>query len=462
MRCFSNIKLAKPIVLTVAGALFFTVHTHAATIVVEYPKDHVVYQRDADDTAALRIRGTISDVAGAASVEARFNGGPWQALPTPAADGKFTGTITGHTGQGKLEVRSVAEPDSVAVVAPVAVGDLFLVTGQSNADGRGSVNVTLAETNPFVGAKFREGLWSKGDDPSDSGGEHASPWPIVLDTLIPEQKIPMAFIQAAAGSTVVRQWRKGETYFDRAMTILREATDGSMAVKAVLYYQGENDITHYNQFSVLGDYGRYKEHLTAMLADFHDELGVPVLVGQITNLLDERDRNDGVRRAQQESWSESPYALPGAVTYDIFPTDGVHYREADNMRAFAGRWTYAIRNAFYANPQQPQAQLLSVKRSSDTEIELTFDGELTVSDWRGETAARPTGFRVVTADGSLGDNNISAVSVEEKTVLLEFATPLPDKARFFYGSGNDGQGKPVLRVGQTGQPVPMQFDVPID
>ncbi len=445
-----------------ASMLCFAASTPAATIVVEYPKDHVLYQRDADDTAALRIRGIVSDATGAATVEARFNGGPWQALPTPAADGKFSGTIKGHTGQGALEVRSVAEPDSVAVVKAVAVGDLFLVTGQSNADGRGSVNVTLAETNPFVGAKFREGQWSKGDDPSDSGGKHASPWPLVLNALIPEQKIPMGFVQAAAGSTVVRQWRKGGDYFDRAMTTLHEATDGGMGVKAVLYYQGENDITHHNQFSVLGDYGLYKENLMAMLSDFHEALGVPVLVGQITNLLDERERNDGVRRAQQESWTESLYALPGAVTYDIFPTDGVHYREADNMRVFAGRWTYAIRNAFYEKTPRPLAQLLSVKRTSDTEIQLTYDCELTVSDWRGETAERPTGFRVVTSEGSLGDNAISAVRVVGKTVVLQFATPLPDQARFFCGSGKDGQDKPVLRVGQTGQPVPMVFDVPVD
>ena len=450
------------ITLILASTLSFAAKLPAATIVVDYPQAHVLYQRDAADVGILRIRGTVSDVAEPAPLEARFNGGPWQELGASTADGKFAGSISGSTGQGQLEVRVAEKPDSITSVAPVAVGDLFLITGQSNADGRGSVNVTLAETNPFVGAKFREGRWSKGDDPSDSGGEHASPWPIVLNALIPEQKVPMGFVQGAAGSTVVRQWRKGESYFERAMTILREATDGAMGVKAVLYYQGENDITHYNQFSVLGDYALYKEHLTAMLFDFHEALSVPVLVGQITNLLDERDRNDGVRRAQQESWSESPYALPGATTYDIFPTDGVHYREADNMKVFAGRWTYAIRNAFYTNPPRPLAQLLSVKRVSDTEIQLTYDCELTISDWRGKTASRPTGFRVVSADGSLGDGSIGAARVAGKAVVLKFASPVPDGARFYYGSGNDGQDKAVLRVGETGQPVPMVFDVSIE
>lgn len=331
-----------------------------AAVVVDFPQPYVLYQRDGANTSGMQIRGRPVGITDPGQVEARFNGGPWQTLDAASDDGKFSGSIVGRTGQGKLEVRCAGQPDAVTAVEPVAVGDLFLVTGQSNADGRGSVNVTLADTNPFVGVKYQGDRWSRGDDPSDNSGKHASPWPIVLDTLIPEQKVPMGFVQAAAGSTVVRQWRKEGQLYKRAMTLLQKATDGGMAVKAVLYYQGENDITHYNKLSVLGDYKQYKAHLTAMVADFHADLKAPVLVGQITNLWPQRDRNDGVRRAQQEIWSESPHAQPGAVTYDIFPCDGVHYRDAKNMQTFAGRWTYAIRNALYTNSPQRPPQLVAV------------------------------------------------------------------------------------------------------
>jgi Carbohydrate esterase, sialic acid-specific acetylesterase len=432
-----------------------------AAIVVDYPQPYVLYQRDAADTGEVRIRGTLSGITEPCRVEARFNGGPWQTLDAATEEGRFTGTIAGHTGQGKLEVRSASHPDSVTVVEPVAVGDLFLVTGQSNADGRGSVNVTLADANPFVGVKYQGETWSRGGDPSDDSGKYASPWPIVLNTLIPEQKIPMGFVQTAVGSTVVRQWRKEGQLYERAMSLLHKATDGGMAVKAVLYYQGENDITHHNHLSVLGDYEQYKTHLTAMVADFHTDLKAPVLVGQITNLAPDRNRNDGIRRAQQEIWSESPHARPGAVTYDILPTDGVHYRDPVNMRAFAERWTYAIRNALYAQSPKRPPQLIAVKRTSDTDLQLTYDRVLSVSDWQGKPSARPAGFRVVTGDVSLGDTDINSASVQGKTVLLRFHLPVPDAARFFYGSGDDAQNKPVLRDPKTGQPVPLRFDVPI-
>ena len=147
----------------------------------------------------------------------------------------------------------------------------------------------------------------------------------------------MGFIAAAVGSTVVKEWRKGGRLYERMLKIVAAATDGSNRVKAVLYYQGENDITHYHPLSALGDYRAYKSDLKAAIRDFHDDLGVPVLVGQITNLLSDRMKNDNIRKAQQELWSELPFALPGAVTYDIRPSDGVHYRDEANLRAFAGR-----------------------------------------------------------------------------------------------------------------------------
>jgi hypothetical protein len=51
----------------------------------------------------------------------------------------------------------------------------LLITGQSNADGRGDARVALLGSNPFVGVKYRQGLWSRGDDPSANDGDYGSP-----------------------------------------------------------------------------------------------------------------------------------------------------------------------------------------------------------------------------------------------------------------------------------------------
>ena len=249
--------------------------------------------------------------------------------------------------------------------------------------------------------------------------------------------------------------------FTRMTAMVRKATDGGMGVKAVLYYQGENDITHWNKLSVLGDYKQYKTHLAAMVKDFHDQLKAPVLVGQITNLGNKRDRNDGVRRAQQEIWTESPNARPGSVTYDVFPTDGCHYRTEANMRAFAGRWSFAIRNALYRARPCPAPRLLEAKRLPGERVRLTYDRAICVSTWKGDKAERPLGFRIETDAAALSDKDITRARVDGKTVLLSFAKPIPADAKLCYGSGADAQGKPVLRDAETGQPVSMLFSVPL-
>jgi hypothetical protein len=436
--------------------------SHAATLEVEYPPPFALIQRAATGTTAIPVRVRLAgDAPPPAAVEARWQEGPWQALEWDAPGRCFVGKVQATPGQAALAVRVPAAPAETVTVEPVLVGDLFVVTGQSNADGRGEEMVRLADGNPCLGAKYRAGQWSRGDDPSDDGGQCASPWPIVLNTLIPEQRVPMGFIQAAVGSTVVRQWRRGGDMFARMETMVRQATGGTLAVKAVLYYQGENDITHYNTLTVLGDYEQYRTHLRAMVGDMYDLLHAPVLVGQITNLLDLPERNNGVRRAQQESWDECPHALPGAVAYDIFPTDGVHYRDARNLRAFAERWAFAVRNALYGQPPVPRPRLLAVAAAGPAAITLTFDRPLAISAWTGEPAARACGVRVTGATPPLTDADVTATDLADRRVTVSFARPLPEGALFWYGSGSDGQGKPVLRDAATGIPVPLAFGLPV-
>ena len=249
--------------------------------------------------------------------------------------------------------------------------------------------------------------------------------------------------------------------FARMEKMVRAATGGTLAVKAVLYYQGENDITHYNTLSVLGDYEQYRLHLRAAVEDMHGLLKAPVLVGQITNLLDLPERNNAVRRAQQEIWDECPQATrPGAIAYDIFPTDGVHYRDARNLGAFAERWTFAVRQAFYAKAPAPRPRLLSARRTGPAVLSLTYDRPLAVSAWTSEASAKACGLRV-TGAVTLTDADVLATEVSGALVTVTWARALPTPAALWYGYGSDGQGKAVLRDATTGIPVPLVFGVPV-
>ena len=69
-------------------------------------------------------------------MEARFNGGAWADIDTTDVDGAFSGTLADQAeGQGSVEVRRKNDATSAASVAYVGVGDIFVIGGQSNAEG---------------------------------------------------------------------------------------------------------------------------------------------------------------------------------------------------------------------------------------------------------------------------------------------------------------------------------------
>ncbi len=439
---------------------------------IEYPHAYTLFQRDTATSGVVKIRGSFPADQRPERIEARLDGKAWQVVDARPDRGEFAGTISVPVGQGLLEVRAMGCAGLTANVACVGVGDLFLIAGQSNADGRGRECVKLDPSNPYMGVKYLHGAWSPGDDPSANdttptstttaaaNNESASPWPIALNRLIPDQNVPMGFIAAAVGSTVVKQWRRPGKFYMRALEMAKAATDGSLRIRAVLYYQGENDITHHNKLSVLGDYTEYKTNLMAAIGDFWEDYKAPVLVGQITNLLQDRAKNDNVRRAQQEAWKEQPHALPGAVTYDIYPTDGVHYRAAANMKAFSDRWSAAILCGVYGRHAMAGPELVRMHREGENKIVLIYNQPLTLESWDGRTGTKADGFGFMEGDRLLEDVQVVSTKIDGKEALVELNRDLPADLRVAYGSGADGQGQIVLRSAITRLPVPMIFGWP--
>ena len=450
-------------IVMIVWAMLASVAASAADVEnleVLYPVPYALFQRDTPTAGTLRIRGRYPIDIRPGQIEARFCGRAWQVLDPNPKDGVFAGSLRESLGQGDVEVRATAA-GLAATVACVGIGDLFVVTGQSNADGRGARHVALDPQNLYLGVKFRRNAWSPGGDPSANDTDDGSPWPRVLNELIPEQRVPIGYVQAAVGSTVVKQWRKGGNMYGRMLQMVEAATGGAMKVAAVLYYQGENDITHHHRLSVLGNFPAYHENLLAVVTDLHQDLNCPVLVGQITNLLSDRNRNDNVRRAQQLVWAESPHARPGAVVYDIFPTDGVHYRDDANMQAFAGRWTHAIRASVYGAAGSENPKFQRAVAVDATTVRITFDRNLKIETWDGKRGAKAFGFRFDGGEAALTDQDVISTAVSGPHVTVTLGRPLPPAARLFYGSGADGQGKATLRDAATGLPVRMIFDAPL-
>lgn len=441
---------------------------------IQFPQPYTLFQRDATGQGAVHIRGSFPADERPERVEARFGGRAWQMVDSKPGPDRFDGTIPAAVGQGLLEVRGAGGSHLAASVPCVGVGDLFLITGQSNADGRGVEMVALDPTNPYVGVKYSGNEWSEGCDPSSSDGKHSSPWPAVLNRLIPDQKVPIGFITAAVGSTVVKQWRKvqgasADKAWDpggmhaRAMKMVGDATGGSMKIRAVLYYQGENDLTHWNGLSVEGNYEEYKAGLMAAISDFWNELHVPVLVGQITYETD-RLKCDNIRRAQQEVWTDNPHARQGPVTYDISGESGWtgHFTTAAEMQAYSGRWSAAILSAIYGRKECASPKLVRVVKSAERQLTFTYDQAMTLKAWNGRAGMNVEGFAFREGMEAVQDMRVTATEIRDKEVVVDVNRPVSLTLLIDYGNGADGQGRVILRSAATGLPAPMLFGRSLD
>jgi hypothetical protein len=99
------------------------------------PQPYQIYQRDSNDRADLQIKGTYGGTP--TVIEARYNHGDWQTIDAAPTDGKFSGIMRAQSaGQGTLEVRFANDTAVKRRQRYVGIGDVYLVAGQSNAEGR--------------------------------------------------------------------------------------------------------------------------------------------------------------------------------------------------------------------------------------------------------------------------------------------------------------------------------------
>lgn len=220
-------------------------------------------------------------------------------------------------------------------------------------------------------------------------------------------------------------------------------------------------MTHWNGLSVMGDYAAYKSNLLAMVDGFWRDLQAPVLVGQLSNNGSDRAMNDAIRRAQQEVWREHPHARPGAVTYDIYPTDGCHFRDPARMNALAARWSAAVLAGIYQRREWTGPVLAGIRRTGTRRLTLDFDRPMTARSWDGRTGDSIAGFRFTEGGQTVEGMRTMRVTLDGGGATLDFTGDLPDGLRVHYGSGADGQDGITLRDAANGLPAPMLFDVPV-
>ena len=149
-------------------------------------------------------------------------------------------------GWYKLDVRLRTGGESTGAkiiaagsVLPIGVGEVFVVAGQSYAEGTNDERLRVEDKfGRVVAFDLVKGTWQVAHDPIPNKADGGSIWPPLGDLLVPTARVPIAFVNVAVGGTASRQWMPGEKLYED----LKAAGLKIGRFRAVLWQQGESDV----------------------------------------------------------------------------------------------------------------------------------------------------------------------------------------------------------------------------
>ena len=313
---------------------------------LESPDSHQIVQRNEYSMGTFPVRGSTEYSVDL--IEGRYtsldNGTPsdWNDVAVPISS-NFYGTLDVPTGWHRLEFRFMNDGQQIDIltVEPVGVGEVFIVSGQSNSANHG--DYPLTPVDPRVSTWGPSG-WRFGQDPQPAAtGTGGSPWPALGDLLANRYDVPIGFLSVGYGGTKVDRWvPAGNDLFPRIADAL-DAVQPSGA-RAILWHQGESNAG-----------GTTTEDYAEMLGEVvlgsrahagYDIAWVVARVGFVPN--GDPVKMSWVVGGQNAVIDADPMTFAGPHTDDLNGTDWrydtIHFNEA-GLREHAARWDTRIATA---------------------------------------------------------------------------------------------------------------------
>lgn len=441
----------------------FVARTAAAapsdTLTITAPTQYRTFQRTTNgllsgtpggSTGAISITGTYT--GSPTAIEASFNGGSYVTIDASPAGGNFSGTLTGQTaGQGTLTVRFTNDTDVNDTVADVGIGDIVLVVGQSNAEGRLAAAQSYSHGS-LKGTMYAQGAsaWAELDDPTDSGTSSGSYWPLLATEWLADQSVPVAFITAAAGGTAMTSWTQGAAQYNAALA--RVTASGVNAVRLVIKYQGESDAL---AAATREDY----------LADITDETdgyaadvaGAPKTL--VFMFAQSTGMDEQVPLAISDGWEAGGNIIGGPLIYDH--SNALHPSSAGDPSAtgqlIARRMWAAIDDALFdgSNGRGPKLASLAYD-ASRTAVTVKFDQTLKTG-----LTHTTTGF-VVTGNGAGATISAITYSQDGTAVVLHLSAPAATPILVDMGIGTSTSGKTYPQSADVTTPSAATIQMPAE
>jgi hypothetical protein len=268
-----SIKLFAWLILTACGA-------EPQTSMLVEPVPHQVVQRTGFDPLKAHAHQPGGPVLGFADVATKAEFAPqtdeiiefrtvlladafgqsvdWTPFPVKREATFVTGNVRLPAGGWyRLELRQRVANDvkAIAQIEPIGVGEVFIIAGQSYADGANDELQKVEEKQGRVVAfDVRKRTWNVAHDPQPNIATGGTIWPALGDYLAPVAGVPVGFVNVAVGGTASRQWLPGEPLYQG----LDNAGLQIKRFRAVLWQQGESDVIE----NVSTE--KYVEHLTTI------------------------------------------------------------------------------------------------------------------------------------------------------------------------------------------------------
>lgn len=454
--------------------------------------DWQVLPREADDTATVLLRGTVSpaaispeppftftaveaEVTVSARVVSELDGGavvPW-VRATLAPDASWEVTLRLPVGGGyRVETQleqaggngySLTRGD---LVHHVAVGDLYLVIGQSNASGRARDRVV---DGPQLGVHHyrADGTWALAAHPLNDGTRAVhtghfenhntghSPALHFAKRVAVGSGVPVGLVMASFGGSPLRWWVDGGELAPLAENALEMMAAAGGRPRGVLWYQGEADCFELST----ADYAERFAMLVALLRTRLETPTLPFYTAQLARCTmqveDDQDSQWGMLREQQRQAAHRLDGVHLVPTGDLPLYDFIHLSSAANL-VLADRLADAALAEGYGLPRDWRApEPVEVARSDARTVRLAFAPIRNwINDYGLPVARCP--FTIVDSDGTVP---LAGWSVEGHSIVLSLARELSGAA-FAHGMWQMDHGG-IVPADCTRLPFLSFYGVPV-
>jgi Carbohydrate esterase, sialic acid-specific acetylesterase/Secretion system C-terminal sorting domain len=365
-----------------------TVQSVVAQIEITFPAERAVFQRKNNNTGIVSVTGLLqqeTDRIEARLVARAANQGTttdWKILDNEIDGLSFLGTIEAQGGWYNLELRSIKNNQTVYFNQRerIGIGEVFIISGQSNAQGEGNNpnplgaqddRVNCYEPNYFnhssaLFTQFPQYLdinrFTKVNAYTNIGpsGYTAWCWGELGDKLVQKLNVPVMFFNTAHTATSSENWvtsitggntfhfSTGQRYqqFFPYQTLKRTLNQliPTYGYRAILWLQGESD---YNNSE-----NNYVSNINRLFQEIRSNSGdkTPIVVSRTSRFFGQNFSQ--IISGQNKIINTFDNVWPGPFTDDIqlFRPDGAHFENNNSVKGLsllADAWNNNLTAQFF-------------------------------------------------------------------------------------------------------------------